>query len=72
MTGDGGIGDGCCGDGRSGDEMISTGTGGGGVCDGMGGDEVCGGGAQEHDPYNRCGASGIGVSSGIWEVEGEK
>ena len=52
--------------------MISTGTGGGGVCDGMGGDKVCGGGAREHDPYKRCGGSGIGVSSGMWEVEGEK
>ena len=52
--------------------MISTGTGGGGVCDGMEGDEVCGGGAREQDPYKRCGASGIGVSSGMWEVEGEK
>ena len=56
--------------------MISTGTGGNVVCDGMGGDEVCdgiggdevcGGGTREHDPYKRCGASRIGVSSSMWE-----
>ena len=77
MTGDGEVGAVCgCdgGDGGSGDETISTGTGGDGMCDGTRVGEMTGGGgggAREHDPYRRCGASGIGVSSGMCE-DGEK